>query len=319
MDLILSLTIFVCNMITVLICRYAYPVCKEYKNGMILWTHVPARAIQKKEVQDLVELSQKQWKWYHRIGLIFGLGICLLGAISLELSIVVWLLWVMIYIAGCYILLVKIYRKMLCLKQKNHWYDERTKKIRIEQDSGKETFVPTYVDDDIYWKNGWYSNPNDKRFLVNNKFCNANMSFNMARPGARILVGSLLIVVLAVIIWCIYLFIPLIHIEFSFTKNGEEIRIEGGGYEAEFTTEEIKSVELLQEEIGDSFKRKNGYSSDEYQIGYFKGAESGEAMLFLYRENMPVLKIELEDRSIFLNSKEKEETKNWYDQCVLEQ
>lgn len=220
MDLILSLTIFICNMITVLICRYAYPVNKEYKNGMILWTHVPAWAIQKKEVQDLVERSQKQWEWYHRIGMIFGLGIGLLSIISQEFSIVVWLFWIMIYVVGCYILLVKIYRKMLCLKQKNYWYDERTKKIRIEKDSGTNTFVSTYIDDDIYWKNGWYSNPNDKRFLVNDKFCNTNMSFNMARPGARILVGSLLIVVLAVIIWCIYLFIPLMHIEFSFTKTG---------------------------------------------------------------------------------------------------
>ena len=22
---------------------------------------------------------------------------------------------------------------------------------------------PLYIDDDVYWKNGWYSNPNDKR------------------------------------------------------------------------------------------------------------------------------------------------------------
>ena len=41
-------------------------------------------------------------------------------------------------------------------------------------------------------------------------------------------------------------------------------------------------------------------------------------MLFLYRDIMPVLKIELEDQTIFLNSKETAETKNWYDLCALD-
>lgn len=129
--------------------------------------------------------------------------------------------------------------------------------------------------------------------------------------------GSLLAVVLGVIFWCIYLFIPLIHVEFTLTRTGDEIRIEGGGYETEFITEEIKSVEILQKEIGESFHRKNGLSSDEYQIGHFKGSESGETMLFLCQEVMPILKIKLEDRTIFLNSREKKEIKIWYDQCAV--
>lgn len=318
MDWITTFIILGCNVLTVLICRYAYPVRNEYKDGMILWTHIPAWAVQRKEVQDHVEQSQKQWKWYHCVGFIFGVGICLLGAISLELSIIVWIVWITVYIAGCYILLVKIYRKMLRIKKENQWYDEKTMRIRLVQNPEENGFIPRYMDDDDYWKNGWYSNPNDKRFLVNDKFCSSNMSFNMARPGARLLVGCLSAVALAVLVWCIYLFIPLVHIEFIFTKSENEFKIEGGGYEVEFTAEEIKSVELLQEEIGESFNRKNGFSSDEYQIGRFKGSESGKAMLFLFRDIMPVLKIELEDQTIFLNSKETAETKNWYDLCALD-
>lgn len=317
MDWVMSLIIFGCNVLTVLICRYAYPIRNEYKDGMILWTHIPAYEAKNQEVQNLVLKSQSQWKRYHCIGFFSGVGISLLGAISLELSIVVWLFWMMAYLIGCYLLLVKIYRNMLRLKKANHWYDEKTARIRLSTDSDVKTSGPMYVDEDDYWKNGWYSNPNDKRFLVNDKFCNMNMSFNMARPGARILVGSLLAVVLGVIFWCIYLFIPLIHVEFTLTRTGDEIRIEGGGYETEFTTEEIKSVEILQKEIGESFHRKNGLSSDEYQIGHFKGSESGETMLFLCQEVMPILKIKLEDRTIFLNSREKKEIKIWYDQCAV--
>ncbi len=65
--------------------------------------------------------------------------------------------------------------------------------------------------------------------------------------------------------------------EFTLTRTGDEIRIEGGGYETEFTTEEIKSVEILQKEIGESFHRKKtGYHRTNIRLGHFKGSESGE-------------------------------------------
>jgi hypothetical protein len=35
-------------------------------------------------------------------------------------------------------------------------------------------------------------------------------------------------------------------------------------------------------------------------------------MLFLYKERTPVLKIELEDETIYLNSEDEEETVGWY-------
>lgn len=58
---------------------------------------------------------------------------------------------------------------------------------------------PVEVDDDEYWKNGWYENPQDPRLLVQNRLCDTNYTFNMARPAARwinagitlLLVGSL--------------------------------------------------------------------------------------------------------------------------------
>ncbi len=44
---------------------------------------------------------------------------------------------------------------------------------------------PVEVDDDEYWKNGWYENPQDPHLLVQNRFCDTNYTFNMARPAAR--------------------------------------------------------------------------------------------------------------------------------------
>lgn len=58
---------------------------------------------------------------------------------------------------------------------------------------------PVEVDDDEYWKNGWYENPHDPHLFVQNRLCDTNYTFNMARPAARwinvgitlVLVGSL--------------------------------------------------------------------------------------------------------------------------------
>ena len=58
---------------------------------------------------------------------------------------------------------------------------------------------PVDVDDDEYWKTGWYENPQDPHLLVQNRLCDTNYTFNMARPAAKwinmgitlVLVGSL--------------------------------------------------------------------------------------------------------------------------------
>ena len=44
--------------------------------------------------------------------------------------------------------------------------------------------VPLVVDDDVYWRKGWYENPNDPRWLVQDRLVPYNYSMNMAKPGA---------------------------------------------------------------------------------------------------------------------------------------
>ena len=44
----------------------------------------------------------------------------------------------------------------------------------------------SYVDDDIYWKNGWYNNPRDRRWVVPSRMCSSNYSFNMGKPGVAL-------------------------------------------------------------------------------------------------------------------------------------
>ena len=214
MDWLMFVIIGFCNILTVLICRYAYHINDEYKNGMLLGVHIPIWAVYRKDVQAVSIKSKRQWNQYHWWNLAISIAICLLGFVSTEISVIAWIVWMTLYIIGCWLLLVKIYRTMYRLKVENNWYDEQTRKIRIktnvksaEQTGQQETEI---VDDDVYWLNGWYSNPNDKRTLVESKFCNANMEFNLGKPGVKVLVGALFAVTIAVIIWCICLLVPLI-------------------------------------------------------------------------------------------------------------
>lgn len=312
MDWLMFVIIVFCDLLTVLICRYAYHIDNQYRNGMILGVHIPAWAVCCEDVQTICAKSVKRWKWYHSVNLILGIGIGLPGFWSTEIMVIMWLVWLTIYIIGCYVLIVLIYREMYHLKTKNNWYDERTKKLRVRTDKeGRK--ITEYIDEDVYWLSGCYSNPTDKRMLVENKFCNANMEFNMAKPAAKAIVFGLLSVTVIVIVWCIYLFIPLVHLDISLERTGEQIQIEGGGYDIEFDISEVEHVELLTSMPEERFSRKNGGSSNEYRIGHFKGSESGKTMLFLFNEYTPILKIELEDETVYLNSKEPGETEAWYE------
>lgn len=312
MDWLMFVIIVSCNLISVLICRYAYHIDNQYRNFMILGVHIPAWAVHREDVQAICAKSTKKWKWYHNTNLLLGILVCLLGFWSTECMMIVWIVWLTVYIVGCYVLLVSIYRKMYRLKIENGWYDERTKKLRIRTDkAGRQ--ITEYIDEDVYWLSGCYSNPNDKRMLVENKFCSSSMEFNMARPGAKAFVFGLLAITAGVIIWCIYLFIPLIHLNVSLERTGNQVRIEGGGYDVEFDLDEVEDAELLDAMPEEQFRRQNGGNSDQYRVGHFKGDESGKTMLFIFNDYTPVLKIELEDETVYLNSKEPGEVESWYE------
>lgn len=210
MDWMMLVIIGGCNMVTILICRYAYQINNQYKNGMLLGVHIPAWAVNQEKVQTIVKKSSRLWRRYHWGNFLLSIAVCFLGIFSIKTAVIMWIVWMTGYIIGCWLLLVKIYRDMYRLKIENDWYDEQTRRIRIryEKETGQQ--IAETVDDDVYWLNGWYSNPGDKRTLVESKFCNINMEFNMARPGVRVLVSVLLAVAAGVSIWCIYLII-MIH------------------------------------------------------------------------------------------------------------
>lgn len=169
-----------------------------------------------------------------------------------------------------------------------------------------------YVDDDEYWKKGWYNNPKDKRLLVQDRFNSINYSFNYGRPAAKALTAAGAVVIILTVIWVTVLINSFNNADITFSTDGGQYRFEGAGYKYEFEREEIKNIQLLDDMPDDSFSRTNGGSTEKVNIGHFRGKKTGKCMMFIYNDHTPVLEIEMDDMIIFANSLEPEETEKWF-------
>ncbi|MDO4337826.1 MAG: hypothetical protein Q4C91_07025 [Eubacteriales bacterium] len=169
-----------------------------------------------------------------------------------------------------------------------------------------------YVDDDEYWKDGWYNNPNDKRIVVQNRMNTMNYTFNMGRPAGRAICIGLFIFTAAVILWVVVIMLRFHYVRVIFTYSDTHAQFEAAGYKCSFDLSEIESAELLTEMPEEGFIKTNGGATDDYSIGYFTGRESGKCMLFLTEDCKPILKVTLPDMVIFANSEESGEVKEWY-------
>lgn len=174
--------------------------------------------------------------------------------------------------------------------------------------------TPVYVDDDEYWKTGFYYNPNDSRMLVSDRMQSGNYSFNYATAGAKIWTGILTFVVAGTIIFTVAAMLPLIHVKVDFTMDNNRVTVEGGGYKITFDKESIQRAELLDTMPRDNFTKTNGGATETYAVGHFKGNTYGKCMLFIYKGNAPYILIQTDTQTMFFNAKDSSMTKQWYEQ-----
>ncbi len=168
------------------------------------------------------------------------------------------------------------------------------------------------VDDDEYWENGWYYNPNDPCLFVQDRMSDMNFSMNMARPAAKAICGATAAVAAAALLFAAFMVMRFETAEVRFIRDGGQIEISAAGYECDFAVSEVKAAELLDEMPEEKFLRTNGGSTDHYDIGYYTGMETGKCMMFLYAGYEPVLKIRLENQTVFVNSKQAGQVEKWF-------
>lgn len=175
-----------------------------------------------------------------------------------------------------------------------------------------------YVDDDIYWKNGWYSNPNDKRLIVQDWACSFNYTTNMARPAGKISFAAGIVITIVCLLWmCVLMF----RIDFTPIKvsvGSDKIEITSGYSDMEIDIDEVQSAELLPKLPNDEYKRVNGSDDGQKKIGKFRGKKTGKCRMYIYVECTPILQINTSDEIIFINSKEKGAAEKWYEKIVQE-
>lgn len=462
MEIVMFILFLMLDLITVLVCKFAYGDKDKYVNGMLMGVHIPSNEVTNPEVREICEKNRKNWKKFHWISFITGGAICIICFWRFELFMIIWLVWLFTYIVGIDALVLIPHRRMYQLKLKNHWVNEKSKHIicidtevsalsnkivynwkwhlpimviflgtgiwmfkdaewfmkkssgwivyiivwmvafimlflhlwitykqnvvysqntkinfavnrlvkrmwsialltvnwingiswcyliiRIIQnewlgggDYGVYIFLhtigilgfvipilymhkkkqelltdntePIYIDDDEYWKNGWYSNPNDPHILVQDRMSSTNFAFNMAHRSVKIICSVLAVATVAVVIWVVTLLLSLMNLEVIFEINQNEVYLQALNYECKFSISEIEEVAVIQNMPDENFIRTNGASTDENNVGHFKGKETGNCMMFLYREYAPILKITLADQIVFVNSEKPGEVQEWY-------
>lgn len=171
---------------------------------------------------------------------------------------------------------------------------------------------PLYIDDDVYWKNGWYSNPHDKRLIVQDWVCPWNYTTNMARPAGKIFLALGIIVTVGCLVLAsaVLLRFELTPIEVAVTRDSVEIT---SGYSDEtIRYDEIQDIRLLEQLPEDDYKKVNGGDTKDMLTGKFRGRETGNCLLYVYIKYRPVLEISTADGPVYVNSRSEDETEKWY-------
>ena len=176
---------------------------------------------------------------------------------------------------------------------------------------------PVTVDDDEYWKYGWYSNPNDSSSFVQDRFCSMNYSMNMAKTGVKVFSAVTAAVIAALLIFSIVLILQFENVSITCSIDDGQMTVRAALYHSDIQLEDIQDVELLSQMPEDDFTRTNGGATGEYLVGHFRGKTTGSCMLYLYQNDTSVLKIRTPDEIIFINSKDETDVRQWYQQLML--
>lgn len=185
-----------------------------------------------------------------------------------------------------------------------------------KQDLLKEDVDRIYLDDDVYWKNGWYNNPNSSNMWAQDRMNSMNYTVNMGHPGGKICMALTVGITVATLVGISAFFLEMDFAPRYLTTEESQVYISVPSYPISFEKSDIKDVELLLELPKGDYKRTNGLADGQQLVGKFKEKDIGQCRLYIYRKYSPVLKIELEEYTVFINSKQAGQTEQWYDLLI---
>ena len=177
-------------------------------------------------------------------------------------------------------------------------------KIRQERNRLLQ-WTDTYTDQDIYWHRGIYNNPNDSNWFVEKRI-GIGMTINMGKRGAKAiifaLIGGSALLVLGLGIYLLPLDFGSIAIETS----PEHLTIQApfGGYNV--YVRDIKSIALV--DTLPTATRTRAATGHRLMVGRFWVIGHGESHVFVHRDSLPVIVLELPEGHVFVNTGVGEDT-----------
>ena len=176
----------------------------------------------------------------------------------------------------------------------------------------KQDTAPLYIDDDYYWRNGWYSNPDDRRLFIQDRYSSMNYTVNLGRTAGKVITGityGLVIVMMAG--FCLWLLkIDFTPVRMQMTDN--TVVITSGYSNISFDRDEIEDLQLLDALPDDNFYKVNGSADSKQYMGKFKGKETGKCQMYVTLDVTPILEIKMPEYKVFINSREDGVTEKWY-------
>lgn len=172
---------------------------------------------------------------------------------------------------------------------------------------------PTHmIDDDEFWKNGWYNNPNDKRLFVQNRFCSTNYSLNLGRRAGKVIAAVTAVITIITIVGTIGMTWWFENPSITLKIKNDVVFVEGAMYHTEIPVEEIRSIRLLSNLPDDDFIKTNGGATQDYLIGHFTGKELGKCIFYYEKNTVPIIEIRTKKFVLYVNTKTKSDVEKWY-------
>lgn len=187
-------------------------------------------------------------------------------------------------------------------------------KIRSSQErllAGSQSSI--CVDEDYYWRGGFYNNPNDSRVLVDKRI-GIGQTVNLGtRTGKLVYYGSIIgLPVILLALFLVFLSLDSANFELTITDNQVEIHAPIYGYEVPLS--DIQSVSLVDTVPGGS--RTNGAATSKYRLGNFSIKGYGRSKLYVYNNQPQYIVLELPDLYIFFSARTPEQTQEYYELLV---
>lgn len=184
---------------------------------------------------------------------------------------------------------------------------------RKELLKGEEETV--LVDEDDLWASGFYNNPQDNRLFVQDRQNSANMTLNYGKSSAWVLTLGFLGGTFLLLLW---LSVVLLRLDFVPARYqvAENFQIIAPSYSKDIEFSEIKSLRLLDELPDIRLSKQDGAATDQYALGKFYSRNQGTCYLYVYYGYSPIVELELEDMTIYFNSKEDGVAEKCYEQLL---